>query len=500
MFAPLALGQTQRVVLHPCIIKGVEPSQVESFEKACFEEINRNAVGVVPTDEVSAQLGVQAIKLDCAPVNASSKDLKKPQACLRRLATATKAERAVLVTLDLNENGVTAISGHVFDRKGKELGKVSLAANQIPGPSKSIPNRDGWVSLALEQLFTSASISQQLPGFLDVKRYSGVSILTPEDKAVVTVHEKVPVKAQLQVRQRLWPLYPEQLDLTVTLSKGASVALTNQVTKDGVYSTGVYSTEWTPSVVGEYIIQASHTGAGEPTRVQVTVVPPCPEDCAEYGVCTMQGCHPCVSALSILTPKQDQVVTLGQEVSVQAALAVSKLPPCENFQPPQELVLTVAMSGGVAGTGKLNHQQDGVYSYSWKPDAAGEYFLQASGAKQQSTKVRVLVKEPKKVVVPWIVAGVGAATAGVFGVLSLDAYNKLDNEYKDGAAPTPDRRDEIVALRNNYQTYLVVAGVGAGVGVGAAVVGLILGKREEPPKTASLSIGPGGVGLRVLLP
>ncbi|MCY1081551.1 hypothetical protein [Archangium lansingense] len=461
-------------MLHPCIIKGVEASKRAVLQTACFAEINRNAVGVVPANEVVKQFKVDANRSQCRS------DTGSP-ACLGRVATATKAQRAVLITLDLNETGVTAISGRVFDSQGNELGKESLAASQIPGPSKFKPDRAGWISIALAQLFTSPNISKHLPGFLDVKRYSGVPILTPEQNAGVMVDEKVPVQARLQVIQGLWPLYPERLDLTVT----PSGALPNQVMEEGVYST-----EWTPSEVGEYIIQASHAGVGKPTQVTVTVIQ-------------------CTSGLSILTPSQDQVVMLGQEVSVRAELAMNKLPLCEKFQPPQELGLSVARSGGDARTEKLNRQQDGVYSFSWKPDADGEYFLQADGARQRSTPVRVLVmregggdddKKPKKVVVPWIVAGVSAATAGVFGVLSLDAYNKLDNEYKDGAAPTPDRRDEIVALRNNYQTYLVVAGVSAGVGVGAAVVGLILGKREEPPKTASLSVGPGGVSLRVLLP
>jgi hypothetical protein len=501
LFAPLAWGESQRVVLHPCIIKGVQPSEVAPLQQACFEEINRNAVGVVPSADVVKQLG--SLEAHCGS-NASSRELKKPRACLGRLATATKAEHAVLITFVLDKERVTSISGSVFDRRGKELGTVSLAANEIPGPLKSAPNRDGWVSTALERLFTSPRIKEQLPGFLDVKRYSGLSISMPEENAVVPVGQKVPVRSRLQVLPLLWPLYPARLELTVRGSNGTSVGLTEQTAEEGVYST-----EWTPTEEGEYIIQAAHAGAGDPVQVRVKVLSRCKDYCKEYEVCTRSGCSPCSSGLSILTPAPDAVVPVGREVPVQAELAMIQSPQCEQVLRPKELDFTVTRSGGEVKSAKLNPQQDGRYDYGWTPETPGEYTLQAAGAGQQSTmvRVRVQVKETRSLkpwaVASWITAGGAGVAAGLFGYQSLDAHSKLGNEYKDGAAPTAERKQEIVGLRDNFERNRLVASVSAGVGVAAAVVGTLLwtsGEEPSKPSTASLSVGPGGVGIHVLLP
>ncbi|PTL83674.1 hypothetical protein [Vitiosangium sp. GDMCC 1.1324] len=113
-----------------------------------------------------------------------------------------------------------------------------------------------------------------------------------------------------------------------------------------------------------------------------------------------------------------------------------------------------------------------------------------------------------KTPVAYAAGGVGLAAgvlAVVFAIQAGNAYDKLDAEYQNGAAPPPSRAAEVAGLRDDINRNRTLAGVSAGVGAVLVGAGAYLWFSDKPsetktPGTASLSVGPGGVGLRVLLP
>ncbi|HSP80994.1 MAG TPA: hypothetical protein VLQ93_20900 [Myxococcaceae bacterium] len=124
-----------------------------------------------------------------------------------------------------------------------------------------------------------------------------------------------------------------------------------------------------------------------------------------------------------------------------------------------------------------------------------------------------------KTPVAYASAGAGAVAAGLavfFGIQSngtADRFNTLyaNAERPEGSElplPKEELINELQELRQQVGTQRTLAGVSAGVGaalIGAGAALWFIDRPEAPagkqgPGSASLSIGPGGVGLRVLLP
>ncbi|HYO67014.1 MAG TPA: hypothetical protein VEU33_13120, partial [Archangium sp.] len=117
LLAPAASAQTDFVALHPCAIVGEkDKNKVQDHQATCATEIARGDVQLVPSDLVRAFLDNEP-KKSCAPA-------KKPAECLGRLATATQASRAVLITLDPGQ--LTRVSGLVVNPRGEVVDQKSV--------------------------------------------------------------------------------------------------------------------------------------------------------------------------------------------------------------------------------------------------------------------------------------------------------------------------------------------------------------------------------------
>jgi hypothetical protein len=117
LLAPTASAQTDFVALHPCAIVGEkDKNKVQDHQTTCATEIARGDVQLVPSDLVRAFLDKEP-KKSCALA-------KKPSECLGRLATATQASRAVLITLDPGQ--LTRVSGLVVNPRGEVVDQKSI--------------------------------------------------------------------------------------------------------------------------------------------------------------------------------------------------------------------------------------------------------------------------------------------------------------------------------------------------------------------------------------
>ncbi|WP_395840182.1 hypothetical protein [Archangium violaceum] len=98
-------------------------------------------------------------------------------------------------------------------------------------------------------------------------RYTGLNILTPAENTILG-GSSVTVRARLDVNPEARPVYPSQLNFTVTrTSDGTSTELPLQGSENGTYSA-----VWTPAAEGEFIIRATSPEAGGlSTSVRVTV-------------------------------------------------------------------------------------------------------------------------------------------------------------------------------------------------------------------------------------
>ena len=117
LLTPAASAQTDLVALHPCAIVGEkDKNKVQDHQTTCATEIARGDVQLVPSDLVRAFLDKEP-KKSCALA-------KKPSECLGRLATATQASRAVLITLDPGQ--LTRVSGLVVNPRGEVVDQKSI--------------------------------------------------------------------------------------------------------------------------------------------------------------------------------------------------------------------------------------------------------------------------------------------------------------------------------------------------------------------------------------
>ncbi len=135
LLAPAAWAQSQSelVALHPCNIVGVKvKQQVEDLQTTCATEIARGNVQLVPSDLVRAFLDKEA-KGPKEPQGSCAR-AKKPSECLGKLAAATQANRAVLITLDPGQ--LTRVSGLVVNPKGEVIDQKSIQLRSRPGQTQ----------------------------------------------------------------------------------------------------------------------------------------------------------------------------------------------------------------------------------------------------------------------------------------------------------------------------------------------------------------------------
>ncbi len=126
LLAPSAWAQTEPVALHPCVIEGPKPTkkqkasqpQPDELEAICATEIARSDAQLVPSDQVRDVLAKEPSGSCALP--------KDPQrnTCLGKLATATKAGRALLITI--NPGTLTRVSGVIVNPRGEVLDKKSV--------------------------------------------------------------------------------------------------------------------------------------------------------------------------------------------------------------------------------------------------------------------------------------------------------------------------------------------------------------------------------------
>jgi hypothetical protein len=117
LLAPSAWAQTDLIALHPCAILDVkDKQQVGDLQATCATELARGDVQLVPSDQVHAFLDKEA-KGSCARA-------KKPAECLGKLATATQASRAVLITITPGQ--LTHVSGLVVNPQGEVVDQKNI--------------------------------------------------------------------------------------------------------------------------------------------------------------------------------------------------------------------------------------------------------------------------------------------------------------------------------------------------------------------------------------
>ncbi len=126
LLASPAWAQTESVALHPCNIVGVKvKQQAEDLQAICATEMARSDAQLVPSDQVRAFLDKEA-KSPKEPQGSCAR-AKKPSECLGKLAAATQASRAVLVTVTIDPKQPTRVfaSGLVVNSKGEQVDQKS---------------------------------------------------------------------------------------------------------------------------------------------------------------------------------------------------------------------------------------------------------------------------------------------------------------------------------------------------------------------------------------
>lgn len=122
-------AQSDLVALHPCAIVGEKnKDKIPDYQAACATEIARGDVQLVPSEQVRSFLDKEPRK-SCAQT-------KKPSECLGRLATATQASRAVLITV--NPGQLTRVSGLVVNPGGEVVDQKSIQIRSRGQPQEEL--------------------------------------------------------------------------------------------------------------------------------------------------------------------------------------------------------------------------------------------------------------------------------------------------------------------------------------------------------------------------
>lgn len=122
LLTPAAQAQAQaaqrdRIALHPCVITGGKQKDISDLEALCATAAVRESMNLVPSNEVRAFLEKE--RGSCAKA-------KNRNACLGRLAAATKASRTLYITLNPFTPKSTRITGLVVDDTGKKVEEKPL--------------------------------------------------------------------------------------------------------------------------------------------------------------------------------------------------------------------------------------------------------------------------------------------------------------------------------------------------------------------------------------
>lgn len=110
-------AQRERIALHPCVITGGKQKNISDLEVLCATAAVRDSMNLVPSNEVRAFLEKE--RGSCAKA-------KNRNACLGRLAAATKATRTLYITLNPFTPKSTRITGLVVDDTGKKVEEKPL--------------------------------------------------------------------------------------------------------------------------------------------------------------------------------------------------------------------------------------------------------------------------------------------------------------------------------------------------------------------------------------
>ncbi|MBN1207717.1 MAG: hypothetical protein JXB05_22825 [Myxococcaceae bacterium] len=146
LLAPAARAQApqkERIALHPCVITGGKKKDISELEALCATAAVRETMELVPSTDVRAFLD-KSERGSCAKA-------KNRNACLGRLAAATKASRSLYITLNPFTPRTTRITGLVVDETGKKIEERPLELPRIPNQAPRDVVRFS-VSQLLEQL------------------------------------------------------------------------------------------------------------------------------------------------------------------------------------------------------------------------------------------------------------------------------------------------------------------------------------------------------------
>jgi hypothetical protein len=146
LIGPAAWAQKEYVALHPCVITGGKArAPTAELEAVCALEVARTNVELVPSSAVRESLEKDA-RGSCARA-------KNRNGCLGRLASATRATRALYLTVDAYSRR-TRITGLVVDTSGKVVEQKSLELPRIPNQ----PPRD-TVRIAVSQMLAQLALT-----------------------------------------------------------------------------------------------------------------------------------------------------------------------------------------------------------------------------------------------------------------------------------------------------------------------------------------------------
>lgn len=154
LLAPAAQAQApqrDRIALHPCVITGGKQKNISDLEALCATAAARESMNLVPSTEVRAFLEKE---------NGSCAKAKNRNACLGRLAAATKATRTLYITLNPFTPKSTRITGLVVDDAGKKVEEKPLELPRIPNQPPSDVIRFA-VGALLEQLNVAKAPDQE---------------------------------------------------------------------------------------------------------------------------------------------------------------------------------------------------------------------------------------------------------------------------------------------------------------------------------------------------
>ncbi|KFE60726.1 hypothetical protein [Hyalangium minutum] len=143
--------QRDRIALHPCVITGGKQKNISDLEALCATAAARESMNLVPSTEVRAFLEKE---------NGSCAKAKNRNACLGRLAAATKATRTLYITLNPFTPKSTRITGLVVDDAGKKVEEKPLELPRIPNQPPSDVIRFAVAAL-LEQLNVAKAPDQE---------------------------------------------------------------------------------------------------------------------------------------------------------------------------------------------------------------------------------------------------------------------------------------------------------------------------------------------------